>query len=352
MSSLPPRRTLVLLALIVVMAAIFIADTLTDYAVAAACFYAAVILAASRVLPRRGLLALAALCIALTVLSFFLTRFGAFQVGVVNSAIGVLVISITTYLSLKMEAAKAAVQDAQARLLRVARASTVGELTTSIAHEVNQPLAAIATSAEASQRWLAQSPPNVDKALQGIARILADAHRASDVIARIRGLTRGAAPERRAFHLDEAIDEMLALSRSELDQHGIVLARVTGADLPAVFADRVQVQQVIGNLILNAVDAMEAVPAAERRLSLVTARDGRDRVSLSVRDRGVGLPPEHPERVFDAFWTTKARGLGLGLSLSRSIIEANDGHIRAERPSGGGACFIFDLPTRTEHDHA
>ncbi|KAF1017026.1 MAG: Response regulator protein TodT [Stenotrophomonas maltophilia] len=352
MSSLPPRRTLVLLVLILVMTAIFIADTVTDYAVAAACFYAAVILAASRVLPRRGLLVLAASCIVLTALSFFLTRFGAFDVGVVNSAIGMLVIGITTYLALKMKAAKLAVQEAQARLLRVARASTVGELTTSIAHEVNQPLAPIATSAEASQRWLAQDPPNVEKARQANARILADAHRASDVIARIRGLTRGAAPERRAFSPDEAVDEMLALSRSELDQHGIVVARVSGADLPPVHADRVQVQQVIGNLILNAVDAMDGVPAATRRLSLVTAREGLDRVSLSVRDRGVGLPADLPERVFDAFWTTKARGLGLGLSLSRSIIEANEGHIRAERPSGGGACFIFDLPACTEHDHA
>ncbi|KAG1257305.1 hypothetical protein G6F68_009376 [Rhizopus microsporus] len=249
-----------------------------------------------------------------------------------------LVIGITTYLALNMEAAKAAVQEAQGRLLRVARASTVGELTTSIAHEVNQTLAAIASSAEACQRWLAQDPPNVDKARQTVARILADAHRAGDVIARIRGLTQGAAPERRAFDLNQAVEEMLALSRSELDRHGVAVALLLDADLPPVQADRVQVQQVIGNLILNAVDAMEAVPAADRRLSLLTQRDGA-RISLSVRDRGVGLPADHPERVFDAFWTTKSHGLGLGLSLSRSIIEANDGQIRAERPSGGGACF-------------
>ena len=149
------RRPLVLLALFVVMAAIFLIDTVTDYAVAAACFYAAVILAASRVLGARGLITLALACIALTGLSFFLTRFGTYRIGLVNSVIGMLVIGITTYLALNMEAAKAAVQG---RLLRVARASTVGELTTSIAHEVNQPLAAIASSAEACQRWLAQDP--------------------------------------------------------------------------------------------------------------------------------------------------------------------------------------------------
>ena len=352
MPSLSPRRPLALLALIVVMAAIFLLDTVTDYAVAAACFYAAVILAASRLMAPRGLLILAAACIALTGLSFFLTRFGTYRIGLVNSTIGMLVIGITTWLVLKMEAAKAAVQEAQARLLRVARASTVGELTTSIAHEVNQPLAAIASSAGASQRWLAQSPPNADKALQAIARILSDAHRASDVIARIRGLTQGAAPERRAFDLNQAVQDMLALSRNELDQHQVDVALLLDADLPPVFADPVQVQQVIGNLLLNAVDAMALLPPAERRIALATARDGRGQVSLSVRDRGVGLPSEQPDRVFDAFWTTKDHGLGLGLSLSRSMIEANGGHIRAERPAGGGACFVFELPAAGNDDHA
>jgi len=344
MPASPSRRTLALLGLGLVMAAIFAADTLTDYAVAAACFYAAVILAASRILGPRGLVLLAAACVALTGVSFFLTRFGTYRIGLVNSAIGMLVIVITTYLSLKMEAAKAAVQEAQARLLRVARASTVGELTTSIAHEVNQPLAAIASSAEASQRWLAQDPPNVDKARQTLARILADAHRASDVIARIRGLTRGASPERRGFDLNQAVLEMLALSRSELEQHAVIVTTQFDDELPLVLGDRVQVQQVIGNLILNAVDAMDGIPAAARRLTLRSLRVDGGRIALSVRDHGSGLPLEAPERVFDAFWTTKSGGLGLGLSLSRSILEANGGQIRAEPAEGGGAHFVFELP--------
>ncbi|WP_312236390.1 ATP-binding protein [Stenotrophomonas sp.] len=351
MPSSPSRHTLALLGLGVVMAAIFAADTLTDYAVAAACFYAAVILAASRVMSARGLVLLAAICIALTGLSFFLTRFGTYRIGLVNSAIGMLVIVITTYLSLKMEAAKAAVQEAQARLLRVARASTVGELTTSIAHEVNQPLAAIASSAEASQRWLAQQPPNVEKARQTLARILADAHRASDVIARIRGLTQGASPERRGFDLNQAVLEMLALSRSELEQHAVAVTTQFDDELPLVFGDRVQVQQVIGNLILNAVDAMAEIPVGGRRLTLRSIRVDDARVALSVRDHGSGLPLEAPERVFDAFWTTKSGGLGLGLSLSRSILEANGGRIRAEPAEGGGARFVFELPVVAGADH-
>lgn len=351
MPSSPSRHTLALLGLGVVMAVIFAADTLTDYAVAAACFYAAVILAASRVMSARALVVLAAICIALTGLSFFLTRFGTYRIGLVNSAIGMLVIVITTYLSLKMEAAKAAVQEAQARLLRVARASTVGELTTSIAHEVNQPLAAIASSAEASQRWLAQAPPNVEKARQTLARILADAHRASDVIARIRGLTQGASPERRGFDLNQAVLEMLALSRSELEQHAVAVNTQFDDELPLVFGDRVQVQQVIGNLILNAVDAMAEIPAGGRRLTLRGLRVDDARVALSVRDHGSGLPLEAPERVFDAFWTTKSGGLGLGLSLSRSILEANGGRIRAEPAEGGGARFVFELPVDAGADH-
>ncbi|MCF7750158.1 hypothetical protein KQ945_05340 [Bacillus subtilis subsp. subtilis] len=351
MSPLPSRRTFALIVLGAVMAAIFAADTLTDYAVAAACFYAAVILAASRILPARGLVLLAAICIALTAVSFFLTRFGTYRIGLVNSAIGMLVIGITTYLALKMEAAKAAVQEAQARLLRVARASTVGELTTSIAHEVNQPLAAIASSAEASQRWLAQDPPNVDKARQTLARILADAHRASDVIARIRGLTQGASPERRGFDLNQAALEMLALSRSELEQHAVQVTTQFDDALPPVSGDRVQVQQVLGNLILNAVDAMASVPAGERRLVLHSARLDATRVVLSVRDHGGGLPLDAPERVFDAFWTTKSGGLGLGLSLSRSILEAHGGCIRAEPAEGGGARFVFELPVHDEAAH-
>ncbi|MEG2806287.1 ATP-binding protein, partial [Stenotrophomonas sp.] len=325
MPALPSRRTAALLGLGGVMAAIFAADTLTDYAVAAACFYAAVILAASRLLPPRGLRRLALACIALTALSFILTGFGSYRIGLVNSGIGMLVIGITATLVLKIEATRAAMQEAQARLLRVARAATVGELTTSIAHEVNQPLAAIASSAEASQRWLAQDPPNVDKARQTVARILADAHRASDVIARVRGLTRGACPARAGFDLNAAVREMLALSRSELDQHAVRVSTQLDEALPWVFGDRVQVQQVIGNLILNAVEAMAEVPASARRLHLHTQPLADGRVALRVRDHGRGLPPASPQRVFDAFWTTKSGGLGLGLSLSRSIIDAHAG---------------------------
>lgn len=332
------------LALLLVMAAIFVIDTLTDYAVAAPSLYAAVILAASGSLRRRGLLWLAGSCIVLVVVSFGFTRFGALRLGIVNSLIGILVIVSVTWLVLKMETAQATAAHAQAQMLRVARVSTMGELTTSIAHEINQPLAAIATSAEAAERWLRQTPPNVDKAVQTVARIRADAHRASEVIARVRSLVRGEPPQASAFDLGDALREVLALSRGDLDQQGIDVQLDTLDALPPVWADRAQVQQVIGNLLVNAVDAMEHLPAADRRIELALRLLDDRHVRLSVRDHGAGLDAVQLQHLFDAFWTTKKNGLGLGLSLSRSIAQANAGRISGESAQGGGARFMLDLP--------
>ncbi|MGN7831056.1 sensor histidine kinase [Pseudoxanthomonas sp. 22568] len=327
-----------------VMAAIFVADTSTDYAVAAAGFYTVVILAAARRLSARQLTILACACILLTLLSFALSGFGNYRVGLINSGIGIVTIMVTTYLALKMEAARADAQDAQARLLRVARASTLGELTTSIAHEVNQPLAAIVTSGNACQRWLAQSPPNLDKARQAVERILDDAQRASDVIVRVRGMTRGQAQQPQAFAINPAIEEVLSLARAELERHGVHVTLELSEELPPVFADRVQIQQVLANLVLNAVEAMSATPPGRRSLRVGSARAPDGRVRVSVADTGSGLPAAMDDQPFEAFWTTKADGLGLGLSISRGIIQASGGSIRAANRAQGGAELVFELP--------
>lgn len=333
------------LALLLVMAAIFVIDTLTDYAVAAPSLYAAVILAASGSLRRRGLLWLAASCIVLVVVSFGFTRFGALRLGIVNSLIGTLVIVSVTWLVLKMEAAKTTAAHAQAQMLRVARVSTMGELTTSIAHEINQPLAAIATSAEAAERWLRQAPPNVEKAVHTVARIRSDAYRASEVIARVRSLVRGEPPHASAFDLGDALREVLSVSRADLDRQGMDIQLDALETLPLVWADRAQIQQVIANLLVNAVDAMEHLPvAAGRRIELALCLLDNQQVRLSVRDHGTGLDAVQLEHLFDAFWTTKKNGLGLGLSLSRSIAQANAGRISGEPAQGGGARFMLDLP--------
>lgn len=338
------RLSLSIAIALAIMAAIFVADTSTDYAVAAAGFYTVVILAVAHRLSARQLVLLAGACIGLTILSFALTGFGSYRVGLINSAIGIVTIVVTTYLALKMEAARAAAQEAQARLLRVARASTLGELTASIAHEVNQPLAAIVTSGNACQRWLAQAPPNVDKAQQAVARMLDDALRASEVIVRIRGMTRGQSLQPQAFAINPAVEEVLSLSRAELERHEVAVVLDLEDDLPPVFADRVQIQQVLGNLVLNAMEAMSDVPVGARTLHLATSRGDAGRVRVDVADTGHGLPSAMVERLFEAFWTTKAEGLGLGLSISRSIVEANGGRIQAGNRAEGGARFQFELP--------
>ncbi|MFT3802315.1 MAG: sensor histidine kinase [Burkholderiaceae bacterium] len=335
----------------IVMAAIFAADTVTSYELAAAVFYTVVILTASRVLGRRGLIALTAICIVLTVVSLAFTPHGNLRSGLINMCISIAAIAITTYLILKMEAARTAAHDAQAQLMRIARVKSLEGLTTSIAHEVNQPLAAIVTSGNACQRWLAQEPPNIGKARQALDRILGDAGRASSIIARVRSLTRGDPPHKTQFEFNQAIMEVIAQSQAEMERNNIVLETDLRADLPPAFADRVQIQQVVGNLVLNAIEAMVSVPARSRNLR-VTSDLQADAIALCVSDSGVGLPAGVYEHLFEAFWTTKPEGIGVGLSISRAIVEANGGQIWAKPIETGGAAFRFTVPATARKERS
>lgn len=343
-----PRSALTLIAMGVAMAGIFIADTVTDYAIAAAVFYTAVILVATRILSGAAVVVLACICVALTLISFFLTPSGAYEVGIVNTGISIVAIGVTTYLSLRMVAAKAEALEARDRLLRIARVTTLGQLSASIAHEVNQPLAAVVASGGACARWLSQEPPNLEKARRALDRIVSDANRASQVIARIRALSKGEAPHRQPFDLREAIREIVTLSRSEIERSGIALQLDMYDDLPRVFADRVQIQQVISNLVLNATEAMAAGALPERRLRITASQAAPDTVVLTVADSGAGLTPSAREHLFDAFWTTKEGGMGLGLTISQAIVEANGGQICAAPNPVGGAAFEVRLPRYTE----
>jgi signal transduction histidine kinase len=337
------HRPLKLALMALALAAIFVADTSTSYEVAAAVFYAVVILTAARVLARRALAVLCAVCIGLTVFSFALTPHGDLRAGLINTGISIAAIVMTTYLVLKMEAARTAAHAAQAQLMRIARVKSLEGLTTSIAHEVNQPLAAIVTSGNAGQRWLAQEPPNLDKARQAIERILGDADRASQIIERVRGLTRGEPPRKSEFEFNPAILEVVALSRSEMERHGIALALDLADGLPPAFADRVQIQQVVGNLVLNAIQAVTAASPQAGTIRIGSAaREGA--IELSVADSGAGITPEVREHLFEAFWTTKAEGIGVGLSISRAIVEANGGQIWAQPHEGAGAVMRFRVP--------
>ena len=241
-----------------------------------------------------------------------------------------------------------ALAKARSELAHVARVTTMGALTASIAHEVNQPLSGIITNASTCLRMLAAVPPNVDGAIETARRTIRDGNRASDVITRLRALFGKKDATTEPVDLNEATREVISLLRSELQRTRVIPQAELSDDLPSVVGDRVQLQQVILNLLRNAADAMSGVDDRPRQLVIRTARDEDDRVRLTVRDAGVGFDPQAVDRLFEAFYTTKDDGMGIGLSVSRSIIESHHGRLWAEPNDGPGATFSFSIPWRTE----
>jgi PAS domain S-box-containing protein len=240
--------------------------------------------------------------------------------------------------------AENALQLAQAELARVARVMTMGELTASIAHEINQPLGAIVASAASCRRWLAAEPPRTDKALRALKRIVNDGSRASEVIGRIRTLMKRQAPRKEWQDINRTILEVIAIAQYQLRRNDVVLETRLADNLPPVEGDRVQLQQVLLNLIVNAIEAMSGITARPRELTIVSATDGTDAVRVEVRDSGPGMDRERATRVFEPFYTTKVEGIGIGLSISRSIIEAHCGRLSCAANEPHGAVFLFSLP--------
>ena len=240
--------------------------------------------------------------------------------------------------------AEEALNRARSELAQVSRVATLNTLTASIAHEVNQPLSGIMTNASTCLRMLSSDPPNVDGALETVRRTIRDGKRASDVIARLRALFGKKEFTLEPLDLNEATREVIALSLSDLRGNRVILRAELAEDLPQVTGDRVQLQQVVLNLVRNASDAMVEVEDRPRELLIKTARDDGDGVRLSVVDAGVGFSPEVANKLFDAFYTTKNDGMGIGLSVSRSIIEAHHGHLWATANDGPGATFSFSIP--------
>lgn len=343
-------RALALTGICILMALVFIADTITNYAIAAAVFHTPLLLIAIRFLSARQVITLASFSMVLTVVSVLLTRAGDYEVGLINTGISLVAIAITTYLGLKLKSVQAAAHETREHLLRLSRLTTLGQLSTSIAHEVSQPLAAINSSTGACQRWLQASPPNIKKAQAAAQRIADDAQRAKDVLDRVRSITRNEAPTSSAFNLNLALTELLKLSDGEMRRQHIDLRLALQSDLPQVFADRVQIQQVMANLLLNAIEALS--PASDFHAARITIetrllpgdKPQTSKVLFSIKDNGPGLSDTQLPQLFDTFWTTKATGLGLGLTISRSIIDANNGHIWATDQADGGAAFHFTLP--------
>jgi PAS domain S-box-containing protein len=240
--------------------------------------------------------------------------------------------------------AEEALRKVRVDLAHAARVAILGELTATIAHEVNQPLAGVVSSGNACLRWLASEPPNIENAKQSVDRIIRDAHRASEVIGRVRSLAIKAPPEKAWLNINDAVIETLSLTRMEAAQHGASLSSRLSDDVPPLWADRIEVQQVILNLIINGIEAVSAVGNEQRNVLVTTSKDKPDHVLLTVCDTGTGLDSAKLEHIFDAFYTTKREGMGMGLAVSRSIIEAHGGRLWASQNEPRGAIFQFSLP--------
>jgi PAS domain S-box-containing protein len=241
-----------------------------------------------------------------------------------------------------------ALDKARAQLTHVSRVTTLGVLTASIAHELNQPLSGIITNANTCLRMLGADPPDVTGARETARRTIRDGDRASEVIARLRAMFTKKESMIEAFDLNEATREVIALSSSDLHRKRVVLRQELTENLPPVYGDRVQLQQVILNLLLNAADAMTDIDDRPRDLVVSTTRDEVDRIRVAIRDAGVGFDPETADRLFEAFYTTKTSGMGIGLSVSRSIIERHHGRMWGARNDGPGATFSFSIPCAPE----
>ncbi|HEY6768625.1 MAG TPA: PAS domain-containing protein [Candidatus Sulfotelmatobacter sp.] len=244
----------------------------------------------------------------------------------------------------KAEEAREALRQTQADLARVSRVTTMGELTVSLAHEVNQPIAAASTNANTCLRWLAGDTPNIEEARAAATRIVKDVKRASEIISRIRQLFQKGTSQWELVDVNEIIREMILLLRGETTRYSIFVGTDLAADLPRVMADRVQLQQVVMNLVVNSIEAMKDVDGP-RELSIKSQNTEDAQLMVSVSDTGVGLPPQQADRIFDSLFTTKGDGTGMGLCISRSILEAHGGRLWAAN-SSRGASFHFTLPSK------
>ncbi|WGD50364.1 ATP-binding protein [Bradyrhizobium sp. CB1650] len=248
----------------------------------------------------------------------------------------------------ELEKAKQALEEryheVEMELAHVNRVTTMGQLAASISHEVTQPIAAAGTYAHAALRWLDAQPPDLEGVRQSLGGVVKATNQAADIIDRIRALIKKAPLRKDALEINEAILEIIALTRAEVVKNGISVQTQLAEGLPLVQGDRVQLQQVILNLIINAVEAMSGVSDGSRELLIGTGKDASGRVLVTVQDCGPGLNPESVDRLFDAFYTTKPGGMGMGLSICRSIVEAHEGRLWASRTAGPGATIQFTLP--------
>jgi C4-dicarboxylate-specific signal transduction histidine kinase len=242
--------------------------------------------------------------------------------------------------------AEEALRKSQGELAHLARVMTMGELVASIAHEVNQPLASVVNNASACVRWI--DAQKLEEARRSAALVITDGHRAADIISRIRALAKKTPPQKAWLDVNETIQEVIALARSEIQRNGVALETQLSEHVPIILADRIQLQQVILNLLMNAIEAMRGVSAGPCVLWVSSEPVAATEVVIAVRDSGPGFEPQHLDRLFDAFYTTKPHGLGLGLTISRRIIEAHGGRLWASANVPHGAVVQFTVPMGSE----
>jgi C4-dicarboxylate-specific signal transduction histidine kinase len=250
--------------------------------------------------------------------------------------------------TIRADQAEQALRKAQAELAHVTRVTTLGELTASIAHETNQPLAAIVANADACLSWLDRETPDLDAARRSVEWIVDDSNRASEVIKRVRALAQKTDIEKVPLDINDVAREGVALVQRELACNQVSLRMDLAPALPTILGDRVQLQQVIINLVMNGIEAMQSVADRPRQLTVRSGEDDMRRVFLTVTDCGVGIASEDADRLFSPFFTTKSGGMGMGLSICRSIVEAHEGRLSGSRNEGPGATFQFVLPLHQE----
>jgi len=352
--------------------AIFIADLVTELeiqhlGIVVATFYVVVVLMSARLLRAQGIVLVSAGCMGLTVLGYILmplllAYFPISHVkspisdeaeGIVNTGISVAIIGLTTFLVLRSQAAEVvlreqaaadALQKAQADLARLNRVLMLGEMAASIAHEINQPVAAVMTDAAAGLRWLDAQPPELEEVRQSLSRVLKEGNRVGEVIGRVRSLVKQAPPSKDWLEINEAIGEVIALTKAELQRNEVRLQTRLSSDLPLIHGDRVQLQQVIVNLVMNASEAMSGASDRPRELTIVSNINDAKDVSVEVRDTGSGLDTANLDQLSRSFYTTKPNGMGMGLAISRTIVEAHGGRLSAAPGKPYGAVFAFTLP--------
>jgi len=338
-------------ALALLIAAVFLIDTVTDLEIAVAVLYVVVVLLAARLLHVRGVLLTSVACIAATLLSYRLqSKDGASQTSLVNCVLSLVATAATTYLSVAIKRVANAERQARTELANVVRMASLAQLSASIAHEINQPLAAIAASGNAALRWLAATPPNIGRAQEAVDSVVSDATRGGEIVRRIRSLAGGAAAPTEPLDLNEVVLEVVGLMQGDLRARRISLRPLLSGTLPPIAGHRVQLQQIMINLIANAGDAIDANPASDREIVVATAQRAPGTVQLTIRDDGVGFDAAKAAQVFDAFYTTKEGGMGLGLAISRTLVEAHGGKIWAE-PRHPGAVLNVTLPAIASADN-